>query len=104
MCTKKVGSQLREILDTMQPENPKDKYAVCIENNGKIVGHLPKGKNGRFSKTVFFFLRADVYGSCKVEVKKSKAINRGDGMEIACISLFCGQRQYIDILKNNLKD
>ena len=33
-----------EILDTMQPENPKDKYAVCVENNGKIVGHLPKGK------------------------------------------------------------
>ena len=68
------------------------------------MGHLPKGKYGRFSKTIFFFLRADEYGSCKVRINKSKAINRGDGMEIECTLEFIGQRRFIDILKGNLKD
>ena len=81
-----------------------DKYAVCIEKNRNVVGHLPKGKYGRFSKTIFFFLRADEYGSCKVRINKSKAINRGDGMEIECTLEFIGQRRFIDILKGNLKD
>ena len=74
------------VLDTtMEPENPTDKCAVCIEKNGNVVGHLPKGKYRRFSKTIFFFLRADEYGSCKVRINKSQAINRGDGMGIQCI-------------------
>ena len=47
----------------MEPENPTDKYVVCVENNGNVVGHLTKGNNGRISKTIFFFLRADEYGS-----------------------------------------
>ena len=94
-----------EVLDTrMESENPTDKYAVCIEKYGNVVGHLPKGKYGRFSKTTFFFLRADEYGSCKVRINKSKAINRGDGMEIECTLEFIGQRRFIDILKGNLKD
>ena len=88
----------------MEPENRTDKYAVCIEKNGNVVGHLPKGKYGRFSKMIFFFLRADEYGSCKVRINKSKAINRGDGMEIECTLEFIGQRRFIDILKGNLKD
>ena len=79
----------------MEPENPKDKYAVCIEKNGNVVGHLPKGKYGRFSKTIFFFLRADEYGSCKVRINKSKAINRGDSVEIECTLEFIGQRRFI---------
>ena len=34
----------REVLDTrMEPENPTDKYSVCVENNGNVeVGHLTK--------------------------------------------------------------
>ena len=87
-----------EVLDTrMEPENPTDKYAVCIEKNGNVVGRLPKGKYGRFSKTIFFFLRADAYG-------KSKTINCGDGMEMECTLEFIGQRRFIDVLKGNLKD
>ena len=94
-----------EVLDTrMEPENPTDKYAVCIEKNGNVVGHLPKGKYGRFSKTIFFFLRADEYGSCKVRINKSKAINHGDGIEIECALEFIRQKRFIDISKGNLKD
>ena len=43
-----------------------------------MVGHLQKGKSGRFAKTVFYFLRASKNNSFDVTVK-SKAINRGDG-------------------------
>ena len=56
------------------------------------------------AKRFCFFLRADEYGSCKVRINKSKAINRGDGMEIECTLEFIGQRRFIDILKGNLKD
>ena len=64
----------------MEPENPTDKYAVCVENNGNVVGHLTKGINSCFSKTIFFFLRADEYGSCKGRINQSKSINRGEGI------------------------
>ena len=50
-----------EVLDTrMEPENPTNKYTVCVENNGRM------------------------------------------GLEST--SEFTGQRQLIDILKENLKD
>ena len=68
------------------------------------MGHLPKGKYGRFSKMIFLFLRADAYGSFKVSINKSKAINRGDGTKIECTLEFIGQRWFIDILKGNLKN
>lgn len=42
--------------------NPVDKYAVSVKKNGKIVEHLPSRKNGKFAKTVFYFLRVDPYG------------------------------------------
>ena len=88
-----------KVLDTrMELENPTDKYAVFIEKNGNVVGHLPKEKYGRFSKTIFFFLRADEYGSCKVRINKSKATNWFDGMEIECTLEFIRQRRFIDIL------
>ena len=86
----------------MEPENSTDKYAVCIEKNGNVVGHLSKGKYGRFSKTIFFFLRANEYGSCKVRINKSKAINGGDGMEIAC-TLAAVNLSKIYFLKNSKK-
>ena len=88
----------------MEPKNPTDKYAVCIEKNENVLEHLPREKYGRFSKTIFFFLRADENGSCKVRINKSKAINRGDGMEIECTLEFIRQRRFINILKGHLKD
>ena len=64
----------------MEPGNPTDQYAVCVENNGNVVGHLAEGNN--VHKTIFFLLRTDEYGSCKVRVRKSKVINHGKGMEV----------------------
>ena len=41
------------------PETSADKYAVCLKtSNGTIVGHLKKGKPGRFAKTIFYYLRS----------------------------------------------
>ena len=102
MYTKEFGIQSRGKFWTLQWNRKILRIGTHIKN-GNVVGHLPKGKYGRFSKTIFF-LRADEYGSCKVRINKSKAINRGDGMEKECTLEFLGQRRFIDILKGNLKD
>ena len=48
-----------------EPENPVDKYAVCLKtSNGTIVGHLKKGKSGRFAKTIFYYLRSHPQVNC----------------------------------------
>ena len=73
-----------KVLDTrMEPEICR-RYAVCVGNIRNVVGNLIKGNNGRFNKTIFFFLRADVYGSCKFKTRNNKAINCGEGIEVEC--------------------
>ena len=72
--------------------------------NHKIVGHLPLGRNGKFAKTVFYFLRADEYGLCSVLVKgKPVNLGDGDGMQVPCTLNFSGQKKFIDILQKSLK-
>ena len=58
---------------------------VCTLKVDEIVGHLKKGKTGRFAKTVFYFLRADKNNSCTAIVK-GKPVNLGDGesMQVPC--------------------
>ena len=34
-------------------ENEIDKYAVAITKDARVIGHLKKGKTGRYAKTVF---------------------------------------------------
>ena len=67
-------------------ENFVDKYAVCTVD--KVVGHLKKGKTGRFAKTVFYFLRANKNNSCTA-IMKGKPVNLGDGegMQVPCTLL-----------------
>ena len=51
---------VNEELETeMEPDNVMDKYAACVKKNTSLVGHLPLGKNGKFAKIVFCFLRAE---------------------------------------------
>ena len=41
----------------MEPGNKKDKFAVAVIGGSEsVVGHLMKGKTGRFAKTIFYFL------------------------------------------------
>ena len=73
-----------------------DKYAVCIKNENEIVGHLPLGKDGKFAKTVFYFLRADEYGSCNVLIKgKLVNLGDGDGMQVSCTLNFVDRKKFI---------
>ncbi len=53
------GSQESEKLEVMmEPNKVTDIYAFCVKKEN-IMGHLPKGLNGTFAKTIFFFHRAD---------------------------------------------
>ena len=41
----------------MEPDNVVDQNEVCVKKNNVIVWHLPLGKDGRFAKITFYFLR-----------------------------------------------
>ena len=60
-----------------EPNNAVDKYAVCVLRDGEVVGHLKRGKRGRFAKTIFYFLEADQHSSCSVIIKADKVVNFG---------------------------
>ena len=91
-----------EILEVkMEPTNKK--FALAVIKKKKNIGHLPLGKTGRFSKTIFYLLKCE-YNDCKVKLVDGKAINLGDGMgmRVPCLLLFRGQSDYIDILFEEL--
>ena len=94
--TPKIG----EILSTeREPGDLVDKYAVCVKKENEI-----DGKDGKFAKTVFYFLRADEYGLCNVLIK-GKTVNLGDGngMQFSCTLSFAGRKKFICILQKTLK-
>ena len=84
-----------------------DKYAVAVKKDGKIVGHLPLRKNGKFAKRIFHFLRGDI-------TLTGKAVNLADdddddddgdddddddGIKVPCVLRFSGQKSMVEILK-----
>ena len=38
----------------MEPNNIKDNYAVCVQKDVMIIGHLMLGKTGRCAKITFY--------------------------------------------------
>ena len=95
---------LGEVLQCrMEPDNAVDKYAVAVMNKDRVVGHLMKGKSGKFAKTVFFFLRTDEINSATVKIT-GKAVNKGKGMgmEVPCSITFTGSKPMLDKLKEIL--
>ena len=95
------------LLTRMEPTNKKDKFAVAvIGDKDSVVGHLMKGKSGRFAKKVFcfLFLPASEYHECRVHVT-GQAINEGDDkeMKIPCTLMFKRQSEFVDILSQELK-
>ena len=72
-----------------EPENLVDKYVVCLKtSNGTIVGHLKKGKSGRFAKTIFYYLRSHPQANCTAEAT-GKRFNLGDGEGLHKSPVFC---------------
>ena len=69
-----------------------------------MVGHLPKVKQGRYAKTISFFLTASPRNTCSVVVS-GKAVNLGDGkgMQVPCQLNFEGPKLYIETLRSELE-
>ena len=107
ICKPKIG----EILSTeREPGNLVCKCVVYVKEKNEIVGYLPLGKDGKFAKTAFYFLRADDYGSCNVLIKgKPVNLGDGDGMQVLCSLNFVGRNEVylyfaedIKVLENKL--
>ena len=94
----------QKVYGEIEPHNPVDKYAAVVKKDEKVVGYLPLGENGKFAKTIFYFLRADPYGKCNITVT-GKAVNLGDGdgMQVPCILHLSGQKSMVEILKQQEK-
>ena len=107
ICKPKID----EILSTeREPGNLVCKCVVYVKKENEIVGYLPLGKDGKFAKTAFYFLRADDYGSCNVLIKgKPVNLGDGDGMQVLCSLNFVGRNEVylyfaedIKVLENKL--
>ena len=78
--------------------NRHDEFAVAVEKDEEIVGHLPQ----HMCRIVSYFLNySGNIASCTVTGQR---INRGVGLgvEVPCIYKFVGQTLYIDRLKELL--
>ena len=85
-----------------EPESEIDKYAVAVTKHARVIGQLKKGKTGRYSKTVFYFLQADPMSTACITVT-GKRVNFGDGhgLQIPCTILCKGEEKYIEDSKNS---
>ena len=94
-----------ELTTAMEPGNVVDKYAVCVKKNNVIVGHLPLGKDGRFARMIFYFLRADRYAECKVIIT-GKEVNLGDreGMQVPCLLKISGTKNMLQIICKSIQN
>ena len=56
---------------------------------------MPLGKNGKFAKTIFYFLRADKFWRYDISVT-GNAVNLkdGDGMQVPCVLRLSGQKKH----------
>ena len=64
-----------------EPKNEIDKYAVAVTKDARVIGHLKKGKTGRYTKTVFYFLRANPMSTASITVT-GKKFNFGGTQEL----------------------
>ena len=71
--------------------------------NISIIGHLPFGKSGKFSKMIFYF-RADQNVECKVVITgKEVSLDEGDEMQVPCKLKISCPRKMVEILCKNIQ-
>ena len=89
-----------ELVCSREPTNATDRYAVTVEKDGTIIGHLPR----KISKVCSVFLRRGGSINCTVTGGKrySADLPQG-GLEIPCTLLFKGKAKEIQKLKHCLK-
>ena len=72
-----------------EPENKIDEYAVAVTTDARVIGHLKKGKTGRYAEIDFYFLRANLMNAARITVTgKSVNFGNGQGLQIPCTILF----------------
>ena len=71
-----------------EPENPVDKYAVCVLKRKEVIGHLKKGDTGRYAKTIFYFLRSHPEAKFVATVT-GKRCNLEDGQRLQQVREWC---------------
>ena len=87
-----------------EPKNEIDKYAMAVTTDARVIGHLKKGKTGRYAKTVFYFPRANPMNAARItDTGKTVNFGNGQGMHIPCIILFKREKIYIEVLKRTVK-
>ena len=93
----------RTIRRLMEPDNRRDKFAVCVKINEKIVGHLMKGTSGKFVKTIFYLLCSDAYSSASAKVTDKRCnLWDGEGMQLLCKLNLSGQPLFVSPLLKEL--
>ena len=74
--------EIGDVLRTKrEPENKTDKFAVAVmkeKEKDLVIGHLKKGKSGKFAKLFSYFLKNEC-SSCEVIIK-GKPVNFGAGV------------------------
>ena len=77
---------------------------MALTKDKRMIGHLKKGKTGRYAKTVFYFLQANPMNTASFTVA-GKRVNFGDeqGLQIPFTILFKGEEKCIEVLKKRLK-
>ena len=72
-----------------EPENEIDEYVVAVTTDARLIGHLKKGKRGRYAKTDFYFFRANPMNAARITVTgKSSNFGNGQGSQILCTISF----------------
>ena len=67
-----------------EPENPVDKYAVCVLKVKDAVGHLKKGDAGRCVKAIFYFPRSHAETKCVTSKVAGKMVQSWRWTRIKC--------------------
>ena len=85
----------------MEPQNEIDTYAVAVaDNENNVIGHLPKGKSGKYAKTIFYFLKTDLLNICHVKITgKAAKLGNSKGVRIPCLLQFAGNCKMMNILQ-----
>ena len=87
-----------------EPKNEIVKYAMAVTTDARVIGHLKKGKTGRYAKTVFYFPRANPMNAARItDTGKTVNFGNGQGMHIPCIILFKREKIFIEVLKRTVK-
>ena len=85
-----------ELVCSREPTNATDGYAVTVEKDGTIIGHLPR----KISKVCFLFLRRGGSINCTVTGGKIYSADLPQGeLEIPCTLLFKGKAKEIQKLE-----